>query len=237
MSQKQLKDTLDVSFTTYKRHHASLTRTLEEKSTSLRALNSKIDALESSLDQLNAAHTAWVSKADFSQDDLKSQLYSNEWLEQRWIEADVTLDKAKDLLLDMEEKSKPRAIQPEQHAIILKEQMEALKSSIVHRTASIAEQVTKKKLSSSAHTILSKMLEEAKCILNTDFKDLAKSLIESAAEKDNLADIVKSIEQFRLLQETQIVAIELDLANAALPSSEPSIPPSSSVSLSAGRGR
>ena len=95
--------------------------------------------------------------------------------------------------------------------------MEALKSSIVHHTASIAEQIAKGRISASAHPILTNMVAEAKNLVSTEFRELAKELIESSAGKRDLADIVKSIEQFRLLQETQIVALELDLANAAPP--------------------
>ena len=215
MSQKQLKETLDASFTNYKRHYAALSRSVDEPTTSLRALKSKIETFENSLDHLNVAHTAWVSKAE--PENLKDQIYSSEWLEQRWLEADNTLDKAKDILLEREEMSKPRTLQPEQKAIILSEQMESLKSSIVNRTASLAEQVSSKTVSTSAHPILTNMLADAKTILNTEYRDLAKSVIESSAQKDNLAEIVQSLEQFRLLQETQIISIELDLANSAPP--------------------
>ena len=217
MSQKQLKESLDASFTNYKRHFAALSRSADEPTSSIRALKSKIETFENSLDRLNMAHTAWVSKAELSPENLKDHTYSNEWLEQRWFEADDTLDKAKDKLLVLEEKSKPPTLQPDQKAIILTEQVEALKSSISHRTATLAEQVSGQSVSSSAHPILSNMLVDAKVILNTEYRDLAKSVIESSAGKDDLSEIVKSLEQFRLLQETQIMAIELDLANLAPP--------------------
>ena len=214
---KQLKETLDASFTNYKRHYAALRRSVGEATTSMRALKSKIDTFETSLDQLNAAHTAWISKAELSPENLKDQNYTTEWLEERWLEADDTLDRAKDILHEMEEKDKPQSLQPDQKTVILTERMEALKSSIVHRTASIAEQVAKGTISASAHPIFSNMVAEAKNLLSTEFRDLAKELLESSAGERNLADIVKSIEQFRLLQETQIVALELDLANNAPP--------------------
>ena len=214
---KQLKETLDASFTNYKRHYAALRRSVGEATTSMRALKSKIDTFETSLDQLNAAHTAWISKAELSPENLKDQNYTSEWLEERWLEADDTLDRAKDILHEMEEKDKPQSLQPDQKTVILTERMEALKSSIVHRTASIAEQVAKGTISASAHPILSNMVAEAKNLLSTEFRDLAKELLESSAGERNLADIVKSIEQFGLLQETQIVALELDHTNTAPP--------------------
>ena len=46
--------------------------------------------------------------------------------------------------------------------VILTEQMEALKSSIVYQTASIAEQIVKGSISVSAHPILTNMVAEAK---------------------------------------------------------------------------
>ena len=236
MTQKQLKESLDALFTNYKRHFAALSRSVNEPSSSIRALKSKIETFEKSLDSLNMAHTAWVSKAELSPENLKDHTYSTEWLEQRWFEADDILDQAKDMLLEMEEKSKPPTLQPNQKVIILTEQIEALKSSISHRTASLAEQVSSKSVSSSAHPILSNMLVDAKAILNTEYRDLAKSVIESSAGKDDLSEIVKSLEQFRLLQETQIVAIELDLANSAPPISTSCSLPPTSVSTPVGRG-
>ena len=209
MTQKQLKESLDALFTNYKRHFAALSRSVNEPSSSIRALKSKIETFEKSLDSLNMAHTAWVSKAELSPENLKDHTYSTEWLEQRWFEADDILDQAKDMLLEMEEKSKPPTLQPNQKVIILTEQIEALKSSISHRTASLAEQVSSKSVSSSAHPILSNMLADAKAILNTEYRDLAKSVIESSAGKDNLSKIVKTLKQFRQLQET--------LANLAPP--------------------
>ena len=81
------------------------------------------------------------------------------------------------------------------------------------------------------------MLADAKAILNTEYRDLAKSVIESSAQKDNLAEIVQSLEQFRLLQETQIISIELDLANSAPPIAESSSSSPSSALIPGRRGR
>ena len=68
MSQvKQLKDHLEAKFTNYKRHLNSLVRAVGEQGTSVRALKSKIETFESSLESLNAAHTSWVSKAEPSE--------------------------------------------------------------------------------------------------------------------------------------------------------------------------
>ena len=106
-----------------------MSRSVYEPKTSLRALKFKIETFKNSLDHLNIAYNTWVSKAE--PENLKDQIYSSEWLEQCWLEADNTLDKAKDILLEREEMSKPHTLQPEQKAIILSEQMESLKSSIV----------------------------------------------------------------------------------------------------------
>ena len=95
---KQLKETLEGSFTNYKRHYAALTGSVNESTNSLRALSSKIETFEIALDGLNAAHTAWVSKAETYSESLKDQMYSPEWLEERWVEADSVLDKAKDMV-------------------------------------------------------------------------------------------------------------------------------------------
>ena len=75
----------------------------------------------------------------------------------------------------MEEKDKPQCLQHDQKTVILTERMKALKSSIVHSTASIAEQVAKGTISASAHPILSNMVTEAKNLLALNFVTLPKN--------------------------------------------------------------
>ena len=106
------------------------------------------------------AHTAWVSKTEHSPENLKDHTYSTEWLEQFCFEEDDTLDKAKDVLLVMEEKSKPATLQPDQNVVILTAQMEALKSSISHRAAFLAAKLCSKSVPSSVH-LMSNMLVDA----------------------------------------------------------------------------
>ncbi len=110
MSQiKSLKETLENSHTTYKRAKAALSRVLPTdpntdntssasnvtslSTTSTRVLTQKIGALEDALNELNLAHTSWVSKAEISVEDLVAHPFSNEWLEGIWEESDVVIDR------------------------------------------------------------------------------------------------------------------------------------------------
>ena len=223
MSQvKQLKELLESTYTKYKRHHAALSRAVKDKVTSTRTLNSKIDAFEGALDQLNTAHTSWVSKAELSDENLAAQVFSTQWLEQRWIEADLELDSANDYLQTLEDKDNPPPLplQHNQKKIVLDEQMNSLRLSLSHRINSLVKQ-TDETITKEAHPTYSTMVAAISNVLNTEFRDLSTQVIASSGE--NLATVVKSIEEFRVEQEKHIADIQIKLAKSTPAASHTSV--------------
>ena len=75
--------------------------------TSMRNVQLKIKTFKESLEALDAAHTFWVSKAEFSETDLTNEVFSLQWLEKRWEEADISLDTANDLIHAADDAAKP----------------------------------------------------------------------------------------------------------------------------------
>ena len=210
MSQvKQLKDSLESSFTRYKRHLAALSRTVADQVASTRTLKSKIDAFESALDQLSNAHTSWVSKAELSEENLSAQIFSNQWLEERWTEADGVLDQANAMLQNLEDQDNPPPLQHNQKVIIIEEQMKSLQLSITNRIDSLFS-LTEESITKEAHPTYSTMVADISNVLHTEFRELSTKIIASSG--DNLATVVKSLEEFRVSQEKRIVDVQIMLA-------------------------
>ena len=168
MSQvKQLKDSLESSFTRYKRHLAALSRTVADQVASTRTLKSKIDAFEGALDQLSNAHTSWVSKAELSEENLSAQIFSNQWLEERWTEADGVLDQANAMLQNLEDQDNPPPLQHNQKVIIIEEQMKSLQLSITNRIDSLVS-LTEESITKEAHPTYSTMVADVSNVLHTE---------------------------------------------------------------------
>ena len=61
-------------------------------------INSAQEKLEDALQNLNRTHTIWVSRSEFSAEQLATQRYSQEWLENEWDQCFVIENKI-DLML------------------------------------------------------------------------------------------------------------------------------------------
>ena len=84
---KVAKEALDQVLIKYKCSKTVLSKTVNsEKPIGERSLTLRMNNLDDALAELNAAHTTWTSKADFTSDQLKEQTYNAEWLEQEWEE-------------------------------------------------------------------------------------------------------------------------------------------------------
>ena len=158
---KQLKDVLESSFISYKRHLSGLSRAIKTTPVlNTRVLKSKIDLLDEALNTLNSAHTSWVSKVDLSAEDLSAQTFSNQWLEERWAEADTVLDEANILVHAEEEKLAPPSLQHKQKLAVLEKQMRSLQVGIQNRIKTLLEQTSREAIPSASHTVFSTMVEE-----------------------------------------------------------------------------
>ena len=211
---KQLKDVLESSLTSYKRHLSGLSRAIKTTPVlNTRVLKSKIDLLDEALNTLNSAHTSWVSKVDLSAEDLSAQTFSNQWLEERWAEADTVLDEANIIVHAEEEKLAPPSLQHKQKLAVLEKQMRSLQVGIQNRIKTLLEQTSREAISSASHTVFSTMVEEVGKQLGGEFRNLSKQIVDSSGEK--FEQITDEFEQFHQTQEKQILDIQLNLANNA----------------------
>ena len=93
MSQvKAAKDELSQAITIYKFAKNGVSTALNQNSE--RALSVKLTKFEDALSQLNAAHTTWVTKAEFTDELLAAETYNTAWLEKIWEEYGALYDKA-----------------------------------------------------------------------------------------------------------------------------------------------
>ena len=125
MSQVRLmKDALEKSYTTFKRNLSALTKAIERESSSARNLKVKLDSLTEALDSLDAAHTMWKSKADLTEDQLAQETFSDDWLQERWDEADIQIDLANDKIYHASEAARKPEVTTE--LLILQERLHSL---------------------------------------------------------------------------------------------------------------
>ena len=215
---KQLKDLLDSSFITYKRHLSNLTRA--NKTTPIpnnRILKSKINLLDDALNTLNSAHTAWVSKVEFSDEDLSAQTFNNQWLEDRWAEADLVLDAANELVHAEENRlaPPPPSLQHNQKLALLEKQMRSLQVGIENRTKNLLEQTNKETIPPASHPAFSAMVDEVSKQLSGDFRELSKQILDSAGDKCEA--VAEEFERFHQAREQEIINIQVNLAKSTPP--------------------
>ena len=214
---KILKDTLEQSYTTFKRNKSALSRAVSNASdifhASTRTLKLKIDALEDSLNNLNAAHTSWVSKTELSGEALSKETFSNEWLESQWAETDDLVDKANVIVLTVEDASKPPVLQVEQKTLILEEQMKSLQLSITNQVDILVQNTAGEAIPPASHAIYTGMTSDVKKQLNGAFRDLSKSLFDCSGA--NLQAVLTNHEQFHQTQEKRILDVQINLARLA----------------------
>ena len=193
MSQvKAMKDALDLAYTTVKQNKSSLKKAVEKANISTRTLQTKLNTFKESIAELNAAHTSWVSKSEFSEEDLAQQTCSNAWLEAIWEEADDLIDKATEILDTAADTFKEPLLQTSQKVLILQDQMEALRVTITNKLNVIEKEVVSVSLSTASHSNCTKLLDDVNTQLYEKFPELSKSIIELSGR-----DLEKVIEEHR----------------------------------------
>ena len=135
---KAMKDAVEHSYTTFRQRLSALTKAAAATS-STRTLEMKLSSFTESLDQLNAAHTAWKSKAALSDEDFAQEVFSDTWLQARWDKADTQIDNANDVFHLVIESAKAPSLNSEQ--IMLEERMKSLQLSIVNKIDSVTSAI------------------------------------------------------------------------------------------------
>ena len=211
-----MKDALEKSYTTYKRNLSALCKATERESSSARNLQLKLDSLVEALDNLNAAHTMWKVKADLSEDQLAEEVFSDNWLQERWDEADMQIDIANDKLY----LAKETAEKPEVNTtrLMLEERMKSLEISISSKLDVISKELAVADLSKFSVTGFADMLADAENQLHESHRDLSKSIISMMDE--NAPETIVSHEQFHRVHEKRIIELQVALARHSCSSGE-----------------
>ena len=204
---KAAKDVLDQAVTAYKCSKSVIKKTLESTEVSNeRTLNNKIKSLNDTLSTLNAAHTSWVSKAEFTDDQLQSERYSLEWLENEWIEVGEIQDKMCEKL----SVSAPPVQSNSQKLFICVKQMESLQLDIKKKLDNLHSK-TDPSSSISSIQAYTDLVSNVKDCLTKDFNILAQTIMSLDAAND-VTEKCTQFEEFRQVQQSKIVDIELRLA-------------------------
>ena len=89
-------------------------------------MNVHLRSLNDALTSLNIAHTSWITKADFTEEQLKLEVYSNVWLENEWLEVSEIQDKVDEKL----PASSPPVQPTSQKLVMYCKQMESLQIDV-----------------------------------------------------------------------------------------------------------
>ena len=209
---KVAKEALDHAVTTFKCSKAVLHKTLDGgKPVSERTLTLRMKNCEDALSALNTAHTTWVSKAEFSEDQLKAETYSAEWLENEWLEI-MDLQEKFDEKLTLCTADTTTPIQSNAQKLqVCRKQMETLQLDIKTKIEQLMSR-TSGETNPGATKVYEQMLSEVKQCLTTQFSELQQTILSLDGDINNTLD---SYEKFRQTQQTHIVNIQLHLADAA----------------------
>ena len=230
MSQvKTMKDALETMYTTFKHSKSALARAVSNTTTSTRNLQLKINAFEESLNNLNVAHTSWVSKAELSTDDLAAQSFSNEWLEGRWVEADEVIDQANDVLHAAEVNLKEPVLQIQQKKLILEQEMKALQSSISNKIDVLSKETGGEIMSLASHPVYTGIVADVNKQLRDTYKSLSKSIMDCSGDK--LEEVIENHGSFLADQEKRLLDVQMKLAKLT-PSTAPTTTESPQTSAS-----
>ena len=137
-SLKAAKEALDHAVTAYKCSKSVIKRTIESKDVvNERTLSNKMKSLNDALTSLNIAHTSWITKADFTEEQLKLEVYSNVWLENEWLEVSEIQDKVDEKLPT----SSPPVQPISQKLVMYCKQMESLQIDVSSKVANLQKRI------------------------------------------------------------------------------------------------
>ena len=210
------KEALELSYVEYKQCKSRVSKALGSSAQNERALSSKMQQLSDALSKLNVHHTAWVSKANLTDEQLAAEKYSPTWLEKEWDEVDDLQDTVDELNVQ----NLPRTQLTEAESISIScSQMETVQSDIsskltqlLHKTAPSQDSDSTAKISLSRISAYKELLASVKSDLEVTFTTLADKIM--LLDKANTAAHCKAFEHFRREQQSIITTLHLRLAEA-----------------------
>ena len=210
---KAAKDALDNGVTDFERCKTRIKNALAVTPPNTRTVRSKMKLLTESLSNLNILHTAWVGKSGLSDEQLAEDRYSTTWLKAEWAEVDLIEDQVEELLIPLETRTDNESLS------ILHNQMETLQHDISTKTRSLLEKTapptdtseTKPNISATSHKIYDDMISSVQTSLSGEFDNIAEKIM--SLDKQNVVTLCKDFEQFRRNQHSNIVTVQLRLAD------------------------
>ena len=202
--QKASKEALDQAVTAYNCCKKIINKSLDSADVpNERTLTNKMKYLSDALSNLNVAHTTWVSKCEFTDDQLAAETYSTTWLETEWDSVSDIQDKVEQKLTLTLPPTQTNA----QKLIILRKQMETLKLDI---DTNVSHLLVKTVSEVPSPKVYKDMLLNVRSSLDNDFKTLAERIM--SLETVDLAGTCDEFEKFRQKQQTNLSTIQLQLA-------------------------
>ena len=173
---KLAKDALLQAITTFKCCKSGISNALKAPNVNERILTNKLSKLEEALTGLNSAHTAWVTKADFTDELLEAEVHSNAWLESIWLEYDTIQDAAL-VIVDMNNSDvTPPTLNNKQKLQMHVKQMASLQADIKHKVDNLEIKV-KDDISAAFLELYVKIVEDVKASLEAQFDELSQSIL------------------------------------------------------------
>ena len=218
---KAAKELLDKVHTEYKCAKSALTKCIDGVPTRQKALTSKLQKFDEALQQLNAAHTAWVTKANLTAAQLEANPYSSQWLEGVWGDHTDLQDRADDKLSTFDDDTTPPVPTNKQKLLITNKRMESLQESIDSKIAELSLRSSDNATSGSMK-VYAEMLSSVKGRLGEEFSQLLDTIL--TLDVANVDQRLEELEKYRRDHESTILKIELALANKqSTPNASPAI--------------
>ena len=206
-SVKATKDALVQAATTFRCAEAVLNKSLDLPTANTRHLKNCMVKLEEALSSLNSCHTAWVLKAELSDDLLSQETYNRNWLDGIWMNVS-DLQQKFETKFNVED-DEPPVQTIKQKLLICSKQMETLKHDISTTITNLTSKLSAEFLPGS-RDVYTEMLSNVKDNLNGRFANLMQQIL--TLDPTHLNENLDELETFRKDTPTSIITIELSLA-------------------------
>ena len=202
---KTAKETLDQAITGYKYNKAIVSKLIQSNEVpNERTFRNKLKAFDDALTALNSAHTSWVSKAGFTDDDLSQEHYSLSWLENEWSEAADLEEQVESKLSTLTAPTQSN----KDKLLICNNQMESLRLNIERKVDNLHESTNSSAQINSTDGFSELLTDIGSCL--NDFTVLADKI--HSLDINNIETNSQRFEIFRQTQQKKIADIELRLA-------------------------
>ena len=178
---KAARDNLDKCVTTFNYAKKVLAKIVSSDTVNERTLVNKMSKADEALEELNMAHTTWVSRADLPDDQLNQDKYSPSWLETLWDEYSDLQSLVDDKLSKLKPDTAPPVRTNDQKLQIWNKQMETLQLDIHTKISELTTRFSND-LAQGSVKVYSEMLSSVKDNLGAKFLELMDSILSGSPE-------------------------------------------------------